>query len=102
MGRRARRGAVLAAAAVASLASAAAAGGARAAGRCGDPAGRPWCDTALSADQRAGLLLGAMTQSEKVDFLGGDDFGGVGGGAHTHTGTQNGVPRLGLPTVLYS
>jgi beta-glucosidase len=43
-----------------------------------------------------------MTESEKVDFLGGDDVRGVSGGAHTHTGTQNGVPRLGLPSVLYS
>jgi beta-glucosidase len=101
MGCRARRCAVLAVA-VASLASAAATGPAWGAGRCGDPAARPWCDTALSPDARAGLLLGAMTQSEKVDFLGGDDFGGVGGGPHAHTGTQNGVPRLGLPAVLYS
>ncbi len=43
-----------------------------------------------------------MTESEKVDFLGGDNFSGVGGGPHAHTGTQNGVPRLGLPDVLYS
>src|SRR5207244_9314243 len=33
---------------------------------------------------------------------GGDDVTGVAGGAHTHTGTQTGVPRLGIPTVYYS
>lgn len=68
-------------------------------GRCGD---RPWCDTRLSPDERAGLLAGAMTQAEKVALLGGDDVTGVAGGDRAHTGTQLGVPRLGLPTVFYS
>jgi beta-glucosidase len=72
---------------------------AHAAGRCGT---HPWCDTSLAPEQRAGLLLGAMTMQEKVDFLGGDEVTGVAGGAHTHTGTQDGIPRLGVPTVYYS
>src|SRR5215471_19615683 len=76
-----------------------AAPGAHAAGRCGN---HPWCDTSLSPDVRAGLLLNALTQDEKVSLLGGDDLNGVGGGAHTHTGTSNGVARVGLPPVYYS
>lgn len=72
---------------------------AAAAGRCG---AHPWCDTTLTPQVRAGLLLGALTRDEKVALLGGDDIAGVAGGEHTHTGTQLGVPRLDVPTVLYS
>ncbi len=72
---------------------------ARAAGRCGPHA---WCDASLSPDQRAGLLLNALTPDEKVSLLGGDDVFGVTGGAHTHTGTSNGVDRVGLPPVYFS
>jgi beta-glucosidase len=72
---------------------------ARAAGRCGD---HPWCNTALSPDERAGMLLGALTQDEKVSLLAGDDLLGVAGGEHAHTGTSKGVDRVGLPTVLFS
>jgi beta-glucosidase len=75
---------------------------AHAAGRCGDPAGRPWCDTGKSPDERAQLLLAALTQAEKIDLLAGDELTGVAGGEHKHTGTQNGVPRLGVPTIYYS
>jgi beta-glucosidase len=71
-------------------------------GQCGDPAVRPWCNTALSPDARAELLLAAMTPQERIDFLGGDDLTGVTGGAHTHTGVQDGVPRLGVPTLNYT
>jgi beta-glucosidase len=72
---------------------------ANAAGRCGN---HPWCDTSLSPDVRAGLLLNALTQDEKIGLLGGDDLNGAGGGAHSHTGTSNGIPRVGLPPVYYS
>jgi beta-glucosidase len=75
---------------------------ANAAGRCGDPATRPWCNTSLSPDARAGLLLRAMTPQERIGLLGGDDRTGVGGGEHNHTGTQDGVPRVGFPTIYYS
>ena len=62
-----------------------------------------WCKKSLSPDRRANLLLAAMTQQEKVDFLGGDNFqGGLNSGPHVHTGTQDGVPRLGVPTVYYA
>src|SRR3954471_5289129 len=73
--------------------------GAHAAGRCGDHA---WCDTKLSADTRAGLLLNALTDDEKIGLLGGDSLFGVAGGAHDHTGVGDGVPRVGLPSVYYS
>jgi beta-glucosidase len=43
-----------------------------------------------------------MTMQEKVDFLGGDGADGAAGADHGHTGTQNGVPRLGVPAVYYS
>src|SRR5205807_5836738 len=68
-------------------------------GRCG---ARPWCDTRLSPDARAGILLGALTQDEKISLLAGDDlFGGFGAGTG-HTGTSDGVPRVDLPTMYYS
>ncbi|HEX2084141.1 MAG TPA: glycoside hydrolase family 3 C-terminal domain-containing protein [Solirubrobacteraceae bacterium] len=73
-----------------------------AAGRCGDVAQRPWCDTSLSADDRAGLLLAALTRDEKIDLLAGDELTGVAGREGTHTGTLNGVPRVGMPPVYFS
>ncbi len=73
-----------------------------AAGRCGDPATRPWCDTSLAPGQRAELLLAQMTDAEKISLLGGDELTGVAGGEGTHTGTSDGVDRLGLPTIYLS
>ena len=75
---------------------------AAAAGRCGEVALRPWCDTSLSPEDRAGLLLGALTLDEKIDLLAGDELTGVAGGEQHHTGTLNGVPRVGLPPVYFS
>ncbi|MGI8580155.1 MAG: beta-glucosidase [Solirubrobacteraceae bacterium] len=72
---------------------------ARAAGRCGH---HTWCDARLSPDARAQLLLAALTDAEKISLLGGDDIRGVAGGDHAHTGTGRGVPRVDLPTTLYS
>jgi beta-glucosidase len=92
----------LRAASVAAVALALSGGTAAAAGRCGDVAQRPWCNTSLSPDARAGSLLGALTNDEKISLLGGDDLFGVSGGAHTHTGTSTGVDRVGLPTVYFS
>lgn len=65
------------------------------------PAGsaRPWCDPARSPDERAGLLLAAMTKQERIELLGGDELVGAIGLPGTHTGTLRGVSRLGLPTV---
>src|SRR3954451_10793034 len=71
------------------------------AGRCGDPAQRPWCGTSLSPDARAGLLLAQLTQDEKVSLLAGDDPFGVGGGEDSHTGTGNGIARSGHANTYY-
>ncbi|MGH2837265.1 MAG: beta-glucosidase family protein [Thermoleophilaceae bacterium] len=68
-------------------------------GRCGD---HLWCDTNLSPDARAALLLAELTNDERVALLGGDDLQGVLGADGTHTGTSDGVPRLDLPTVYYT
>jgi len=73
-----------------------------AAGRCGDPAQRPWCDTKLSPDARAGLLLDVLTRDEKIGLLAGDELTGVAGREGSHTGTLNGVERVGLPPVYFS
>jgi len=70
--------------------------------RCGDPAVRPWCNTKLSPDNRAGLLLQAMTLDEKISLLAGDEITGVSGADGTHTGTSSGVERLGIPTLYFS
>ncbi|MBA2346863.1 MAG: glycoside hydrolase family 3 C-terminal domain-containing protein, partial [Solirubrobacterales bacterium] len=75
---------------------------AHAEGRCGEAPARPWCDTGLDADTRAGLLLEALTPAERIGLLAGDELTGVAGAEGTHTGTSDGVPRLGLPTVLFS
>jgi beta-glucosidase len=71
-------------------------------GPCGDPAVRPWCDRALGPDRRAGLLLAAMTLDEKIGLLGGDEVTGVSGQEGTHTGTSNGIERLGVPPLYFS
>src|SRR4051812_9501931 len=56
----------------------------------------------MSPDKRAGLLLSALTDDEKISLLAGDELFGVAGGANNHTGTSNGVDRVGLPTTYYS
>jgi beta-glucosidase len=71
-------------------------------GPCGDPAVRPWCDRTLGPDRRAGLLLAAMTLDEKIGLLAGDDLSGAAGQEGTHTGTSNGIARLGVPPVYFS
>ncbi|MFI6516659.1 glycoside hydrolase family 3 C-terminal domain-containing protein [Spirillospora sp. NPDC050679] len=78
-------------------------GPAQAAGRCGDPAQRPWCDTRLGPDQRAALLLARLTADEKISLMAADDpLGGPLGGfsENAHADTGNGVPRLGVPPVF--
>jgi beta-glucosidase len=76
---------------------------ASAAGRCG---AHPWCDTALSPDERAGLLLAELTLDEKISLMAGDDpstgFNPTQPIEDRHTGRSNGIARLDLPTVFYS
>ena len=76
--------------------------GVNAQGRCGDAATRPWCSTSLSPDKRASLLLDQLTDAEKISLLGGDEISGVFGNEGTHTGTSNGIDRLGIPTIYFS
>jgi beta-glucosidase len=77
----------------------AAAPSAWASGACGS---HPWCNRNLLPDARAGLLLAAMTSSEKISLLAGDNLNGVVGGENLHTGTGDGVARLGIPSVNYT
>ena len=70
----------------------------QAAGRCGN---HPWCDTSLSPERRAALLLAELTPNEKYSLMSGDDLAGVATG-NPATGTSDGVPRLDLPTIYYS
>lgn len=94
-----RRRVLSCAAVLAAALPAVAPAGASAAGRCGD---RPWCDTSRSADERAGLLLGALTRDEKISLLAGDELFGAAGREGTHTGTSQGVERVGLPPIYFS
>jgi beta-glucosidase len=48
---------------------------ANAEGRCGS---HPWCDTTLSSEARANLLLAAMSQSDKIGVLTGKEASAVG------------------------
>lgn len=72
-----------------------------AAGRCG---AHPWCDTTLSPDARAALLLAQLTLPEKQQLLWGDDQFGVANppGGQFHTGTNDGDPRLDIPPLYFS
>jgi beta-glucosidase len=83
--------------------TAAAGAGSGAAGRCGDPAVRPWCDRSLPAGKRADLLLNAMTRDEKISLLAGEQLPDVGrvGGANQHSAASLGIPRLGVPRLNF-
>ncbi len=83
------------------LAAFAATPNAAAAGRCGDPAQRPWCDTSKTPEQRTELVLAAMRLDEKLQLMAGDDLDGF-LTADPATGVGNGVPRLGIPTLFHS
>ena len=56
---------MLASAAAAALAAIAPAA-APAAGRCGEPTQRPWCNTGLGPDARADLLMAALSSSRDL------------------------------------
>lgn len=98
------RSTALALAAVLGLPLLAVAGSSAAApGPCGSVSTRPWCDRDLPPDRRAGLLLKAMTLDEKLGLMAGDDaFGSLATDKdpNAHEGTVNGIPRLGVPTVV--
>jgi beta-glucosidase len=60
----------------------------------------PWCNPALSPDQRAQLLLDALSQSQRISLLAGNDVLGV-TGLTGHTGSSAGVPGL-VPPVRFT
>src|SRR3954451_1360052 len=60
-------------------------------GPCSEPSGKPWCNPALTPDKRAGLLVQALTQDEKITLLAGDS------NANGHTGATPAISRLGVP-----
>ncbi len=70
---------------------------------------RPWMDTALSADERAGLVLAELTLDEKIGLLHGMGRGGgsaqdpafqaVAARSNGGAGFVPGVARLGLPDL---
>jgi beta-glucosidase len=67
-------------------------------------AARPWMDTALSADERANLLVQALTQDEKIRLVHGElaiPFLGakVPPGALGSAGYVPGIERLGVPAL---
>jgi beta-glucosidase len=81
-----RGGVAVAAAVVAALAFTAVPAGAQG-------TDRPWMDTTLPPDQRAGLLRGAMTLEEKVELMTGDQ-------GDAPTAFYNGpIERLGIPEL---
>ena len=65
-------------------------------GRAAAPTGRPWMDSRLSPDQRAQLLLDAMTQQERYGYMSGQC------NPEGHTGALSGIPRLGVPTIYFN
>ncbi|WP_088104783.1 glycoside hydrolase family 3 C-terminal domain-containing protein [Halalkalibacter urbisdiaboli] len=56
---------------------------------------KPWCDPTLAPNERAGLLLQAMTNTEKFQLMQGDTD-------DAHTGANSGIERLGIPTVHFT
>jgi beta-glucosidase len=73
------------------VSSAARASESEARGRCNDQ--RPWCDTTLDPDRRAGLLVDAMTLDERLALLAGTQ-------TPNFNARMAGVPRLGFPGFL--
>lgn len=61
----------------------------------------PWCNASLSPDQRAQLLLNALTEGQKISLLAGDDLLGVSGAPGYHTGNNGGVPGL-VPPINFT
>src|SRR3954447_25613386 len=61
-----------------------------AAAPCSNRTGKPWCDASQTPDKRAGLLVKALTQDEKLTLL-------AGAGGDGNTGATAAIERVGLP-----
>ncbi len=73
----------------------------------GDPAGRAWNDRSRSPEERAALVVAAMTQDEKFAWLSGNMAIPVGDakkpdGALGSAAFYPGIPRLGIPAQQQS
>lgn len=70
------------------------------------PQAFPWSDAGLSPDRRADLVLGQMTEDEKIGLVHGDFprvmKPGPPAGVQSSAGFIAGVPRLGLPDLRES
>jgi beta-glucosidase len=64
-------------------------------GRCGE---HPWCNTSLSSDERAALLLNAMSESDRIGVLTGKEATDVGMPAIKFTDGAVGAGGLGSGT----
>ncbi len=64
---------------------------------CPAESAHPWCNRALSPDQRALLFQQAMTQDEEITLV-----GGAGNAANGHTGATFAIPRLGLRQITFT
>jgi len=68
------------------------------------PAARPWMNASLSPDQRADLLVKAMTQDEKFRLIRAE-YGAIFNGQPKPAGSKDSagyipaIPRLGLPAI---
>jgi beta-glucosidase len=61
---------------------------------------RPWLDAGRSPDERADLIVAAMTADEKLRLLQGDTvLDGNGTGVNPCVGHISGIARLGLPSL---
>ena len=73
----------------------------------GDPAGRAWNDRSRSPEERAALVVAAMTQEEKFAWLSGNMAIPIGDsrkpeGALGSAAFYPGIPRLGIPAQQQS
>ncbi len=68
------------------------------ASRCGDVAEHPWCATSLSPDERALLLVAAMSLEQKIDYMAGDDPSSA-ATCVPYCGVVNGIPELNIPPI---
>ncbi|HTX93115.1 MAG TPA: glycoside hydrolase family 3 C-terminal domain-containing protein, partial [Anaerolineales bacterium] len=56
----------------------------------------PWMDASLAPEQRAKLLLAAMTEDEKLAMVYGNNMGSAGYVGHIPANTRLGIPELNL------
>ena len=69
---------------------------------------KPWMNSSLSPDERATMVVKAMTLDEKITLLHGTGMAGLGpvsplaSGSNGGAGYVVGIPRLGIPGIQMS